>query len=188
MAGDGGGGPVRYRLGAVCGSFAPPLPALAGLWGIKPQTTILFFIDLRFRLSFAPFVILSAASLLGHAPILYRYSSWRFWVALIILLVLYPFIPGLWLFILLYTGLALWPAISRSTLFSRLSAARLASPVSLLIAVSIYVFVLASGLRPKPWLRTCRKPLTITLAHPWLPLASSARLFKWTATALTGLT
>ncbi len=34
----------------------------------------------------------------------------RFWTVLLILLVAYPFVPHLWIFILLFVGLSLWPA------------------------------------------------------------------------------
>ncbi len=70
--------------------------------------TIIFFIQLRFRLPFAAFVILAAASFLTSAPHLHRRYPRLFWIILAALLLLYPLVPTLWIFILLFMGLGLW--------------------------------------------------------------------------------
>jgi hypothetical protein len=81
--------------------------ALLGLvYGALSVTSILFFVQLRFRLPFAPFVMLAAASLLAAAPGWSRRRSKWFWLALTGLLLLYPLVPGLALFIVLFIGLA----------------------------------------------------------------------------------
>jgi hypothetical protein len=77
-------------------------------YGGVSLATILFFIQLRFRLPFAPFVILLAASLVAMVPELRRDYPRRFWFSLGILLLLYPLLPTLWLFIGLLVGLGLW--------------------------------------------------------------------------------
>ncbi len=77
------------------------------VYGAFSAATILFFVQLRFRLPFIPFVIVSAASLLAMAGQWRRQRSWRFWATLAGLLLLYPIAPTLWIFILVFIGLGL---------------------------------------------------------------------------------
>jgi hypothetical protein len=82
---------------------------IAFVYGALSLVTILFFIQLRFRLPFAPFVTLLAASLLAAALRWRIQQPTRFWITLTPLLLLYPFVPALWIFILVYALLGLWP-------------------------------------------------------------------------------
>lgn len=92
---------------AVPEAASPRRLALLGLvYGALSATSILFFVQLRFRLPFAPLVMLAAAALLAAAPAWRRCRSKRFWLALSGLLLLYPIVPGLALFIVLLIGLA----------------------------------------------------------------------------------
>jgi hypothetical protein len=112
------------------------------VYGVFSAATILFFIQLRFRLPFAPFVILSGASLLALAGGWYRRQPWRFRAVLLGLLLLYPLVPGLWLFILLFTGLGLWPvgSMGYSPRRSLRAMGRIAIPVCLyLLAVGVWL-------------------------------------------------
>lgn len=79
------------------------------VYGLFSLATIFFFVQLRFRLPFSPFVLLFAASLLAGGSTLKHNYPVRFWTALVILLLLYPVVPTLWLFILLFAGIGLWP-------------------------------------------------------------------------------
>jgi hypothetical protein len=110
--------PLRWQalaivalLGMVLGR-ASSWSRLSLVWlvyGVFSLTTILFFIQFRFRLPFVPFVMLSAASLLARAPGWSRRDPRRFWAVLIVLLLLLPIVPGLSIFILLLVGLGWWP-------------------------------------------------------------------------------
>lgn len=80
---------------------------LWGVYGIFSLFSILFFIQLRFRLPFMPFVMLFAASLLAMAPQWISQRQVYFWGALIVMLLLMPLLPGLALFILIFLGLGL---------------------------------------------------------------------------------
>jgi len=112
------------------------------VYGVFSLATIAFFIQLRFRLPFAPFVFLIAASLLAAAPRLKQESPRRYWVTLGAMLFLYPIVPGLWVFILIFAGFGLWP---KAPLHDRFGNSR---PVVLgLTAICIYL--LAIGL----WIR-----------------------------------
>jgi hypothetical protein len=115
------------------------------VYGTLSITTILFFIQLRFRLPFAPFVILFAASVLAGAPSWYRQNSWRFWAVLIVLLLLYPIVPPLWIFILLFVGLGLWTGRRQTKAVSTRPSPRL----SLLLSLLCCLYLLAIGW----WLR-----------------------------------
>lgn len=80
------------------------------IYGAFSAGTILFFIQLRFRLPFAPFVLLYGMALveLGRG---WPRQSRRFWAGLLVLggaYLLLP-VPGLWLFILLVAGAAWLP-------------------------------------------------------------------------------
>jgi hypothetical protein len=76
------------------------------IYAALSAVTILFFVQLRFRLPFVPFVLLSAASFLAAVPRWSQRQPRRFWIALMILLLLYPLVPGLGWFILLLLVLA----------------------------------------------------------------------------------
>ncbi len=92
----------------VRGHSQEQLNLLWVVYGVLSAATIFFFIQLRFRLPFAPFVLLAAASLLGAAPDWFRHADKRYWLTtLFSLLILYPVVPSLWLFILLFVGLGL---------------------------------------------------------------------------------
>lgn len=78
------------------------------VYGAFSAATLLFFVQLRFRLPLAPFVMLLAATLPASAPAWRRESPQKFWATLLILLALLPLLPGLWLFIALFVGLGLW--------------------------------------------------------------------------------
>jgi len=80
---------------------------LGAVYGVFSAATIIFFIQLRFRLPFAPFVLLAAAVALTSAPKLRQQNRWLYWLVVLGFALLYPFIPGLWLFILLFVGLGL---------------------------------------------------------------------------------
>ncbi len=81
---------------------------LGAVYLVFSLTTILFFIQLRFRLPFIPFVILLAAALLASAPGWRGRRPGRFWGVLAVFLLLSPFVPGLPLLALLFAGLGLW--------------------------------------------------------------------------------
>jgi hypothetical protein len=82
------------------------LVLLCLIYGGLSLVTIIFFIQLRFRLPFVPFVLLTAASFLAAAPTWQRRRPRRFWGGLAAMLLLYPFVPGLALFILLFIAIA----------------------------------------------------------------------------------
>jgi len=86
-------------------------PRLTFLWlsyAIFSLFTILFFIQLRFRLPFLPFMLLEAAALMAAAPNWAKAQPRRFILVLLIMLILLPFIHGLNLFILLFIALGWW--------------------------------------------------------------------------------
>jgi hypothetical protein len=70
--------------------------------------SILFFIQLRFRLPLIPFVLLWAASLLAAAPYWRLRSPFRFWGTLAFLLLCAIILPGMIFLILVYIGLGWW--------------------------------------------------------------------------------
>lgn len=72
------------------------------VYGLFSLSTIVFFIQLRFRLPFVPFAFLMAAALLTAVPRWSRESPRRFWRGLAAMVGVAPFIPGLNLFVLLY--------------------------------------------------------------------------------------
>ncbi len=72
------------------------------VYGTFSAATIFFFIQLRFRLPFAPFVLLAGASLPAAAHHWSYHQTGRYWLALVVLLGLFPFVPTLWIFILLF--------------------------------------------------------------------------------------
>ncbi len=171
-------------LGVLLASWeGRPRQGIGLLWlvyGTLSVVTILFFIQLRFRLPFAPFVLLSAAALLASAPHWRHHCPWRFWTTLVVLLLLYPIVPPLWLFILLFTGLALWlgrPAKQVPTAQSVMS--RRSSFVvrrsSFWLTAALCLYLLAVGL----WVRaeTLASDVSQTIDH-YLgpPLAASGIL------------
>ena len=170
---------VAALLGIGLVQFAARSRRLYLLWlvyGVLSAATILFFIQLRFRLPFAPFVILSAASLLGYASTLYQRHHRRFWAALIIMLILYPFIPGLWLFILLFTGLALWPTISRFTFSFR--PFYLSSRLSLLPAVLTYLLIVGLWLQAEALAADVSQTIDHYLGPPLVATGVAGQTFQ----------
>ncbi|MCB0210232.1 MAG: glycosyltransferase family 39 protein [Anaerolineae bacterium] len=93
--------PNRNRSGAVL---------IWLIYGFFSLATILFFIQLRFRLPFVPIVLLYSAALTAQGYSWLRRKSKCFWLVLAALLTLYPWLPTLGIFIFLYAGLALIPA------------------------------------------------------------------------------
>ncbi len=73
--------------------------------------TIIFFVQLRFRLLLAPVVLLYAAALLAETPAWFRSERYKFNFTLLILLLFIPFTPGVWLFGLAVIGIGIWQAI-----------------------------------------------------------------------------
>ena len=100
---------VVALLGIVLGQKRawPPVVLLWAVYGVFSLGSILFFIQLRFRLPFIPFVMLFAASLLAIASHWAAQQPRRFWGVLAALLLLLPLLPGLSLFILIFLGLGL---------------------------------------------------------------------------------
>lgn len=93
-----------------------PYSKIGILWlvyGFYSLMTIIFFVQLRLRLPFVPYVTLWAAALLGTA------STWScqrpklFWGVLALLLILSPLIPGIALLALIFAGLGLMPHLTR---------------------------------------------------------------------------
>jgi hypothetical protein len=76
--------------------------------------TIIFFIQLRFRLLLAPAVLLYAGALLAEAPLWFRVKRGRFILILLILLTLIPFVPGVWPVALVLIGMGFWQAIRQN--------------------------------------------------------------------------
>ena len=111
---------------------------ILGVYGALSLVTILFFIQLRFRLPFAPFVVLLAASLLAAAPRWRIRQPVRFWITLTLLLLLYPLVPALWIFILLYALLGLWPQKKPWPQ----AGGRWARPLLALAAICVYLVVI----------------------------------------------
>jgi len=122
------------------------------VYGALSVTTIIFFIQLRFRLPYAPFVILSAASFVTTAPPLYGRYPRVFWGVAIGLLLLFLLVPGLWLFVLPFLALGLWsPFTSRLTRPQR----------AILLGVAT-IYLLAGGL----WLKAgAQTTVTQTIDH-----------------------
>ncbi|MDM8528388.1 glycosyltransferase family 39 protein [Anaerolineales bacterium HSG24] len=92
-------------------------PALRFIWivyTVFSLFTILFFIQLRFRIPLMPFVMLSSAALLSMAPSWLTQRHWKFAFCLAVMLIFAPLIPGLVLFIILFVGLGLFGLISIS--------------------------------------------------------------------------
>jgi hypothetical protein len=116
------------------------------IYGILSVATIIFFIDLRFRLPFAPFIMLSAAAPLAVAPEWGRNRPRRFWLTLAILLLLYPLVPALWFYILLFVGLELlrggrvWQVESNSRRQTTVHYSSLALVCLYLLAVGWWVY------------------------------------------------
>ncbi|MCB9078778.1 MAG: glycosyltransferase family 39 protein [Anaerolineaceae bacterium] len=100
---------VVALLGIVLGQKRawPPVVLLWAVYGVFSLGSILFFIQLRFRLPFIPLVMLFAASLLAMAPHWAGRQPRRFWSVVAGLLLLLPLLPGLSLFILIFLGLGL---------------------------------------------------------------------------------
>ncbi len=142
----------------VPGRVWPRTALLWAIYAIFSAFTIIFFIQMRFRLPFVPFVLLSAASLLAMAPTWSRESPQRFWAVLIFLLILMPLLPGLSLFILLFIGLGLWPsgAQKREWMLSR----RLA------LAVLGYVFIVMIWTRADALASDVSQSIDIYLGPP----------------------
>ncbi len=80
------------------------------LCGAFTIATIIFYIQLRFRLPFVPIVMLYAMALMVQGRYWVQKKTKRFWAVMLILLLAYPFVPHLWIFIFLFVGLSLWPA------------------------------------------------------------------------------
>ncbi|MCB0192745.1 MAG: glycosyltransferase family 39 protein, partial [Anaerolineae bacterium] len=110
---------VVALLGIVVGQKRrwPAVLLLWGIYGVFSLASILFFIQLRFRLPFIPFVMLFAASLLAMAPQWAVRRPRRFWSVLVVLALLLPLLPDLSLFILLFLAMGFirgrWWRLSR---------------------------------------------------------------------------
>ncbi|HMQ54515.1 MAG TPA: glycosyltransferase family 39 protein [Anaerolineae bacterium] len=83
------------------------------VYGLYSLATIIFFVQLRIRLPFVPFVILFAAALMASAPEWGRRQPKRFGTVLVVLLILSPLLPGMSVLALLFAGLGLWPYLTR---------------------------------------------------------------------------
>jgi hypothetical protein len=108
------------------------------VYGVFSLFTILFFIQLRFRLPLIPFALLLAASLLASARRWHDEQTWRFWLTLVVLLILFPLIPALWIFIIFFSVYGLFPT-SPSTL--RLELKRKSASLLLLFAIGCYLLL-----------------------------------------------
>lgn len=112
------------------------------VYGVFSAATILFFIQLRFRLPLVPFVLLLAALLLAAAPGWRHESPPKFWAVLAILLAMLPLLPGLWIFIALFAGLGLWfhnrPG-GKSRIQNTQRILRLKSKITITLAVGLYL-------------------------------------------------
>jgi hypothetical protein len=78
------------------------------VYGTFSLATILFFIQLRFRLPFAPYVLLLASALLASAPEWRARQPLKFWTVLGVMLLLYPLLPSLWIFIVIFAVVGLF--------------------------------------------------------------------------------
>lgn len=83
------------------------------VYGFYSLGTIIFFIQLRLRLPFVPFVILFAAALIGSAARWSRQRPRLFWAVLTLLLMLSPVLPGMSVLAILFAGLGLWPYLTQ---------------------------------------------------------------------------
>jgi hypothetical protein len=70
--------------------------------------TIIFFVQLRFRLLLAPVILLYAAAALADAPRWFTASRRRYALSLICLLIAIPFAPDVWPFALLLMAIGVW--------------------------------------------------------------------------------
>lgn len=76
--------------------------------------TIIFFVQLRFRLLLAPVVLLYAAAVLATAPAWFRSEKLKFYVILCTLLLCVLVAPDIWPFSLaIMIGVGLWQAIQK---------------------------------------------------------------------------
>ena len=75
--------------------------------------TIIFFVQLRFRLLLTPIVFLYAAALLAEAPLWFRSARYKFYLVLFILLFCLPVTPNVWPFGLALIGIGVWQTIQR---------------------------------------------------------------------------
>ena len=82
------------------------LPFVIGLAGV----TIIFYAQLRFRLAFMPLILLYTAAFIGVVP---RLSRWKVRLALLVLALLYPFLPALGWLILFFMISSLGPYLQR---------------------------------------------------------------------------
>ncbi|MBN1218429.1 MAG: glycosyltransferase family 39 protein [Anaerolineae bacterium] len=80
------------------------------VYGFFSLATILFFIQLRFRLPFVPIVVIYAMALVTQASNWIQQNQKRYWLVLIVLLAMYLILPSLWIFILIYSLRGLWAA------------------------------------------------------------------------------
>jgi hypothetical protein len=129
------------------------------LYGTFSVATILFFIQLRFRLPMAIFIFLSAGAILASTRTWRSCRPRRFWFTLVMLLLLYPFVPSLWIFILLFAGFGLWPdqpslaqlrgSSSRTAIWPRLKryAAGLYPSFGILLVIGLYLLLVGWWLR-----------------------------------------
>ena len=149
----------------VHGRVWPRTALLWAVYAIFSAFTIMFFIQMRFRLPFVPFVLLSAASLLAMAPTWSRESPRRFWGFLIMLLILLPLVPSLGIFIVLFIGLGVWPYVQQKKeqiLYRRLA-----------LAVLGYVFIVILWARANALASDVSQSIDIYLGPP---LAASSVL------------
>jgi hypothetical protein len=71
--------------------------------------TILFFAKFRFRLPLAPFLLLLSFAWIAAGREWFHQNRRKFVIVLLILLALFPFVPSLLIFILMYVMIALFP-------------------------------------------------------------------------------
>jgi 4-amino-4-deoxy-L-arabinose transferase-like glycosyltransferase len=77
---------------------------------------IFFFVKFRFRLPLAPFLLFLSFALITAGREWFQQDRRKFVVVLLILLGLYPFMPGLLIFIVIYVAVALFPYRSATSL------------------------------------------------------------------------
>ncbi|MEM7345581.1 MAG: glycosyltransferase family 39 protein [Chloroflexota bacterium] len=85
------------------------------VYGIFSAFTILFFIQMRFRLPFLPFIMISAAAFLANSSHLREKQPGYFWTIVGILIILSAMIPGVGFLAFLVVTLGLWRYLSDQT-------------------------------------------------------------------------
>jgi len=143
-------------------------PRLTFLWlsyAIFSLFTILFFIQLRFRLPFLPFMVLEAAALMAAAPIWAKEQPRRFILVLLIMLILLPFIHGLNLFILLFIALGWWQPETKTESQSLLCADKVnfVTPYRFSLTILLILYVISAHIWTQAQARAT--DVSQTIAH-----------------------